>query len=439
MENGRKEDPHYCLDLNCNVIRFGLGPIRRLLQRIQNPHLMYPAVLVGGTNGKGSIAAMISSILQDSGYKVGLYTSPHLTNLCERIRISGSLISEKRMRECIGIIHSHLEEPLTYFEVLTASAYLHFHQEKVDIAVLEVGMGGRLDATNIVTPLVSVVSNVHLDHQEYLGRHLKDIAGEKAEIIKENGVCVTAATQKAVLDVLSRVCRKKGATLYRLGKDIHVRSKGDGTFSYRGIERKIDRLKCSLPGTHQFKNAALALAAAEIVNEKGLHVTQQAMCRGVEGATWEGRLEILRHRPAVLVDGAHNPAAVNVLCEALRNRVAEKRRLLVFGVLRDKNYRLMLKKLLPFFHHVIFTRPKTERAVGLSELTMTARMYGCVADAVEDSGDAMQRALSLAGRDDLICVTGSLYLVGEIKEKYGEHGERNPVVVRQNVAPSVAG
>jgi len=432
--NGKKS-PSILSDLNCDFVHLGLGPIKRLLERIDNPQRMYPGVLIGGTNGKGSIAAILSSILQRSGFKVGLYTSPHLIDLRERIRINDLLISEERMQECVGIVRSHLEEPLTYFEFLTALAFLHFYQEKVDIAVLEVGMGGRLDATNIVTPLVSVISNVYQDHQEYLGRYLKDIANEKAEIIKEKGVCVTAAGQKKVLDILSGTCRRKGATLYRFGKDIRVRAKSTGTFSYQGIGRKINNLYCPLSGAHQIKNAALALASAELITSKGMKVDDKAMITGLANATWEGRLEILQKLPTVLVDGAHNPAGVSTLCDTLQHRSVEQRRILVFGVLRDKNYQLMLKKLLPFFDHVIFTKPKTERAVDLTLLIRIARKYVQFAESIEDNGEALQRALLLADKDDLICVSGSLYLVGEIKKMYVEKSdiaESSPVTALAN-------
>ncbi len=371
--------------------------------------------------------AILSSILKHSGLKVGVYTSPHLMDIRERIRINESLIPEDRMQECIETVRNRLEEDLTYFEILTAVAYLYFHEEKVDIAVLEVGMGGRLDATNVVTPQVSVITNVHHDHQEYLGRFLKNIAMEKAGIIKEKSICVTAANQKSVLDILADTCRKKGVPLFRLGKEVRVRSKGAGNFSYTGIDRKISHLNCPLSGEHQIKNAALALAAAELIRIKGRRIDEQAMCLGLAGAKWEGRLEILQKSPTVLVDGAHNPAGIRSLCDTLRNRSEKEGRLLVFGVLGDKDYPRMLKKLLPLFRRVIFTRPKVERAVDLDKLIPIARNHGHLAEAIEDSREALQRALLLAEKNDLICVSGSLYLVGEIKKIYRETSQ-----VKQN-------
>jgi dihydrofolate synthase / folylpolyglutamate synthase len=413
-------------DLDSDVVHLGLGPVKRLLEKIDNPQLAYPAVLIGGTNGKGSIAAVLSSILRHSGLKVGLYTSPHLMDVRERIRVNESLISAERMEACIETVRSHLEEPLTYFEFLTVVAFLYFCQEKVDIAVLEVGMGGRLDATNVITPMVSVIANVHQDHQEYLGRHLKDIAGEKAGIIKENSLCVTAASQKTVLDILSDTCRRKCVPLYRLGKEIRVRSEGAGNFSYWGIGGKLAHLSCALAGEHQIRNAALALAAAELITVKGRKADERAMRAGMAGARWEGRLEILQYSPTVLADGAHNAAGIRSLCDALQklNPGENKRRYLIFGVLGDKNYPLMLKKLLPYFYTVIFTKPAVERAVELDKLLPIARKYGHLAEDVADSREALQRALSLAGKDDLICVTGSLYLVGEIKKIYLDKNSR---------------
>ena len=431
----QKKDIPSLSDLNCNVIHFGLEPIKRLLEKIGNPQLSYPSVLIGGTNGKGSIAAMLSSILQAGGYKIGLYTSPHLIDIRERIKINDSLISEEKMRECSEIIWRHHGESLTYFEFLTALAYLYFCQEKIDIAVLEVGMGGRLDATNTVTPMVSIISNVHRDHQEYLGRHLKDIAGEKAEIIKENGICITAASQRTVIDILDQTCRRKGATLYRLGKDIRVRAKGNGTFSYQGIGRRVAGLHCPLAGAHQIKNAALALAATEVVIAKGMNVDERTVLTGLASATWEGRLEVLQNLPTVLVDGAHNPAGIRVLCDTLSSRDAQKRRILVFGVLGDKDYQHMLKKLLPLFGTVIFTKPKTERAVEPAKLLRIAQQYGHIAEVVEDNREALQRAFFLAERDDLICVSGSLYLVGEVKKLYAgnlQFSERNSITALTN-------
>jgi dihydrofolate synthase/folylpolyglutamate synthase len=324
------------------------------------------------------------------------------------------------MRECVGFISSHVKDSLTYFEYLTASAFLYFYQEKVDIAVLEVGMGGRLDATNVVKPILSVISNIHRDHEEYLGHHLKHIACEKAAIIKENNICITAVSQKDIIKILDDTCRRKRANLLRLGKDIHVRLKGNGQFSYQGLGLKIANLYSSLSGVHQVKNAALALAAAELITAKGIKVTAEAMITGVASATWEGRLEILQKMPTVIVDGAHNLSAVAVLCDELRQRNSLTRNILIFGVLRDKNYRLMLKKLLPFFQHIIFTRPKTERAVDVDLLMNMAQEYGHFSEAIENCREALKRALSLAGNKDLICATGSLYLVGEIKKIYAE-------------------
>ena len=232
-------------------IRFSLGPISRFLERLNNPQNAYGTVLVGGTNGKGSIAAMVASALSHGGFRVGLYTSPHLIDVRERIRIDGEMISREEMDAWIEIVKAHSTENLTYFEFLTAVAFLYFHRRKVDLAILEVGMGGRLDATNVVSPLVSVVSNISLDHTEYLGSRLEEIAWEKGGIIKNGGVCITAVKQRRLQKLLEEICRTRGATLYSIGREIKINTHPDGSFSYRGIGMRYDNLVCPLKGRHQ--------------------------------------------------------------------------------------------------------------------------------------------------------------------------------------------
>ena len=251
----------YLSSLSKMGIRFGLDPIRLLLERLDNPQNGYPTILIAGTNGKGSVAAMTASMLCAGGFKTGLYTSPDLTDFRERIRINDGMISREEAAACAEQVKERVSEDISYFEFLTAMAFLHFHRQHVDIAVLEVGMGGRLDATNVVLPLLSVITNISLEHREYLGHTLEKIAREKGGIIKEGGICLTAAVQKPVIETLKTLCREKKATFYRLGKEIRTRVHRDGTFSYRGIERRYKRLACPLAGRHQYANAALALGS----------------------------------------------------------------------------------------------------------------------------------------------------------------------------------
>ena len=408
----------YLSGLSSTVIRLGLGPISLLLERLNNPQQKYETILIGGTNGKGSIAAMTASILSQGGFKVGLYTSPHLIDVRERIRINGRMISPEEMDERIGEVRKRVLEEVTYFEFLTAMAFLHFYRENVDIAVLEVGMGGRLDATNVVTPVISVISNISLDHREYLGNCLKDIAREKAGIIKDGGLCISAAKQKSVIRVLEETCRERRAKLYLLGRDLKVIRHRDGTFSYRGIAKTYHNLVCPLVGRHQIENAALTAGTIESMAARGFHVDGGALYRGMKDTIWEGRLEILQHAPMLLVDGAHNPAGVSVLCRALKEFFPYKKLILLFGVLSDKDYRTMLNKLVWLADRIIITRPSIDRAVPPQELVPVTKCYKNHIEIVEKPSEALRRALLTADGEDLICVTGSLYLVGEIKQAF---------------------
>ncbi|MFZ4440239.1 MAG: bifunctional folylpolyglutamate synthase/dihydrofolate synthase, partial [Syntrophales bacterium] len=399
-------------------IRLGLDPVRSLLQRLGNPQESCPAVLIAGTNGKGSVAAMTASLLTAAGFRTGLYTSPDLIDFRERIRIDGRMIRREEIVACAEAVKRGVRETVSYFEFLTAMAFLYFEKEKVDIVVLEVGLGGRLDATNVVTPLVSVITNISLEHREYLGNTLEKIASEKGGIIKEGGICLTAARQKPVIDTLERICRERGASLYRVGKEIRTTIHRDGTFSYRGIGRSFERLTCPLIGRHQISNAALALGAVEMIGDAGFRVNDAAVSKGLKEAQWEGRLEILQRSPMLLVDGAHNAAGAAALRQAFLNDFPHRRLILVFGVLGDKDYRTMSKMLLPLADRVILTRPHSERALPPDSLLPLAEKFNKAIEVINNPGDALRRALSLAGKNDLVCAAGSLYLVGEIKRRH---------------------
>ncbi|MCX5833639.1 MAG: bifunctional folylpolyglutamate synthase/dihydrofolate synthase [Deltaproteobacteria bacterium] len=421
-------DPfEYLSSLKGMGMRLGLEPVTRLLRRLGSPQDRFKAVLVGGTNGKGSIAALIASILTCRGYRVGLYTSPHLVNFRERIRVDGKAISGRDLRRLIGEVRDHIREDVTYFEFTTALAFLHFFRAGVDIAVLEVGLGGRLDATNVVNPEVAVISNISLEHRAYLGRRLTDIAREKGGIIKPGGLVVTAARQKAVIETLEAIGRTRRARIFRIGRDIRVRSSGERTFSYFGIERNFKDLHLRLRGRHQFINAACALGAVELLGRRGLCVDDRSIREGLARCRWEGRLEVLQERPMVVVDGAHNPAGASVLREALEENFSFRRLILVFGVLADKDYRKMLGRLVPVADHIILTKPREERALPPDITARWLRTTGRRAEVIEDSSKALERALRLAGKNDLVCITGSLYLVGETRARFT--GSKKPDIL----------
>jgi dihydrofolate synthase / folylpolyglutamate synthase len=398
-------------------IRFSLDPISRFLESLKNPQDAYGTILIGGTNGKGSIAAMVASVMSRN-FRVGLYTSPHLIDVRERIRVDGDMILQEEMDAWIEVVKAHTKEDLTYFEFLTAVAFLYFRSRKVDLAVLEVGMGGRLDATNVASPLVSVVSNISIDHSEYLGKRLKEITWEKSGIIKEGGVLITAVRQQPLRELLEKICRTRGATLYSVGREIKITTHPDGSFSYRGIGMRYNNLVCPLRGRHQKVNAAAALGVIECLAMRGFGADDDAVINGIHGVRWEGRLEVIRQSPTVLLDGAHNAGGASALYRALKEEFSFRKLIYIFGVLKDKDYKTMLRKLLPLGERLILTSPDVERAMPPEALLPVAHQYVRIIEIEKNSRDALKRALSIADRSDLICVTGSLYLVGEIKRVF---------------------
>jgi dihydrofolate synthase/folylpolyglutamate synthase len=414
-------DPLTYLDsLSNRPIRLGLAPLRRFLVRMEHPERKYTSIVIGGTNGKGSIAAMAASMLTAGGFRTGLYTSPHLLDVRERIRIDGCMIPMEDLWACADAVRRQLNEELTYFEFLTATAFHYFNQKQVDIAVLEVGMGGRLDATNVVKPAVSVISNISLDHRHYLGTRIDQIAWEKSGIISRNGRCLTAARQKQAIGMIKKACRNKKARFFGIGDQIKIRKQAGGCFSFRGLNKRYDHLCCPLRGLHQIDNAALAVGAVLLLAEHGFAVTDKAICQGLRKTQWEGRLEILQERPMVLVDGAHNPAGISSLCVALKEEFHYRRLTVIFGVLEDKDYRTMLRRLSPLSDNLFLTRPESDRAVSPLMLLPVARQYNKDVMIIERPAEALRQALAAADPDDLICATGSLYLVGAVKRFLNE-------------------
>ena len=414
-----KFDPAaYISSLNIDVMRFGLKAISELLLRLGNPQNSYQTILIAGTNGKGSTAAMTASILHCAGYRTGLYTSPHLIDVRERITINKKKISINDFSRIIAAVKKEINQPITYFEVLTAAALLYFQRRKIDIAVLEVGLGGRLDATNVCRPLVSVITNIALDHTAYLGNSLTAIAREKAGIIKQRGVCVTAAKQKTVLEVLENTCRRSKAGLYQLGKEIKIRQQEDGLVTYLGLCSSLNDLIVPLPGRHQLENAALVLATLEIIGKNGFPANIASIRKGLRNTHWEARLEILCHHPLFVVDGAHNPAGISVLCRSLKNDFTYRRLILIFSVLADKDYRKMLRKIAPLTQQIILTQLQSKRAVPVADIQEYVKKMGYQAIITENVAEAILRAFDLAGKNDMICAAGSLYLAGELKQAF---------------------
>jgi dihydrofolate synthase / folylpolyglutamate synthase len=395
-------------------IKFGLSKTKNLLEKFGNPHEGQRYLHIAGTNGKGSVAASVGSILKASGLKVGFYSSPHLVRFTERFSINGLEMDQRTATGLINEVWGAFvqEEPPTFFEVTTAMALMYFARAETDLAIMEVGMGGRLDATNIITPLVSVITGIGMEHQAFLGSRLVDIAREKGGIIKPGVDVVTAATQPAVIRVLEAIASEKGAPLWRVGKDLRYRVNENG-FHYKGPTLHLKGLKPGLNGAFQNRNTALALGIVERLIDKGYVVSTADIAHGLATTRWPGRMQIVGERPLIILDGAHNPPAVRALARSLRSGFIYKRMILVVGVMADKAIYQLLKGIVPLADYVIYTRPVYERAAPPDRLMAASQPFGKPGEAIHPLNRALTRARELADPDDMILVCGSLFTVGE--------------------------
>lgn len=408
----------YLYSLEKHGIKPGLERASALLSALGNPQDSFRSIHVAGTNGKGSVSSMTASVLKEAGFRTGLYTSPHLVKFNERITVSGKTISGNELIEAAREVKTASKKAglsdVTFFEFTTAMAFLHFRKKKAEFAVIETGMGGRLDATNLIIPMVSVITNIALDHTAWLGSTIKEIAAEKAGIIKPGAPVVTGVAQRTALSVIKAAAKKASAPLYIMGKDFHAEGEC-ASFSYSGLSGGLTGVKLTLSGAHQVGNAALALAAIEILRAQGVSITERAIRKGLREAAWPGRFEILSRRPLVVLDGAHNPDGAASLKNALSS-LKKKRLILVIGIMSDKDMDGILKELVPASDLVIATRPKGERSATLSVLMQAASRYGKPVAGIEAVKDACKKALSLASTTDCVCVSGSLFTVGEARE-----------------------
>jgi len=416
----------WVFDLQKYGIKFGLSSTLSLLDRLGLPYDQGRYLHVAGTNGKGSVAAMLSAILTRAGYPVGLFTSPHLVRFEERFRLRDVDISAEGLLHLINRVREAIDEaePPTFFEFAAAMAFLYFHEQGARPVILETGMGGRLDATNIVSPLVSIITNISLDHQFFLGETLSAIAGEKAGIIKNGAPLVTYARQKRVLNLFRERCRELNVSMYVGGEDFKARGISRGRFSYQGMKQHLEKLAVQLSGRHQYKNAAVALAVIELLQDKGFPVPEEAIRLGLAGVRWPGRLERVPQDPRVILDGAHNPDAAHSLARALKQDRSPDRRFLVMGIMADKDGEAILNSLLPLAQTVIFTRPRYFRAAKTEDLARRAEPYALEVLQEPEVAQAVKRAQSLAGPQDQVVITGSLYTVGEALEYFEKMGNQ---------------
>jgi len=409
----------YLYDLQKYGIKFGLSSTSNLLNRLGNPHKNLTAIHIAGTNGKGSTAAMLSAILARAGFQVGLYTSPHLVKFNERFRVNDQDVADREIMTAYRRVKEVIDErePPTFFEMTSAMAFSLFAEKEVEWAIVEVGMGGRLDATNVIQPEITIINNVSYDHQEFLGFTLSQIAREKAGIIKREVPVVTAVRQPVALAVIKTQCLTLNAPCYRVGRQIKVRTVGKQCFSYNGPEWRLQNLHVPLRGRHQVVNAATALGALEILERSGhFNLDSRQIEEGLARTRWPGRLEWFSRRPPVLLDGAHNSGGVVALRQALQKEYHYKKLIIVLGIMADKDFRSMLLKLAPLADQVILTRPKYERAAEPESIKKMAGEFAARTELVRPAREALRRAMSMADSDDLVLVTGSLYFIGEIKE-----------------------
>ncbi len=399
---------------------------RRLAAVLGDPYMSYPTIHITGTKGKGSTGATCMTVCQQAGLKTGLYTSPHLQDFRERLRVDGVMIPKDIFVTLMQQIRPAVDtEPdITWFELMTILAFMYFARERVDVAVIEVGLGGRLDATNIITPRVSVITSLSYDHTYLLGNTLADIAREKAGIIKPGVPVVSAPQPPEALAVLEQIAAERNAPLTLIGRDWTytpgTATESGQTFIAGPSDGPQREYRTPLLGAHQVINSTVALAALDIAARSGLDIPPEAMRAGLAEVDWPGRLEIIRRRPYVVLDAAHNGASARRLHDALRDLFPHKRLFLIYGASVDKDVASMFEALLPSVDHLTLTQAVHPRAHEPSDLAEIAHQGSAVPEIVciASVQDALENALRMAGPDDLICVTGSLFVVGDVRAMY---------------------
>ena len=430
--------------------KFGLGNIAILAEALGAPQNASPCVHIAGTNGKGSTAATIESILRFAGgrgarLRTGMYTSPHLERINERIRIDGAEISDEAFTASFARVAGAIERLMasgalsahpSYFECLTAMAFVAFAEARVDFAVYEVGMGGRFDATNIVTPEVAVITQIEFDHEDYLGHSIEEIAGEKAGIIKPGGWVVSSADRPEARGVIARRAAEVGARL--IETDVAYRHSGvrNEGGCYSASVAAVDSaetisISLALPGRFQVRNAVTAVATARLLAERSFPVSDENIARGIAAVCWPGRLERLAAGPAVFLDGAHNPAGAREVLAFWEENFRGRKIFLVYGAMRDKAVDEIAGLLFPRAQKVILTAPQQPRAISAALLAdMTGHLAGNF-EIVAEPSQALERALELAGPEDAVFATGSLYLVGDLR-RYWAQRAGTPMLARSS-------
>jgi len=414
-------------NLRGGVIDLRLDRMNQALALFDHPERQFLSFHIAGTNGKGSTAAMLHRILSQSGYRVALYTSPHLVSFTERIRVGDEEIAPNEVVALAQEIRNRTSAanvPLTFFEFVTVMAFIYFARRQIDVAVVEVGLGGRLDATNLVRPVVSLISTISKDHEAYLGSDLLSIAREKGGIIKRGIPSVCGALPTEVAALLKDIADERAAPAYFLGRDFIFSLKNEDRFDYRGLKWRLSDLDIALRGKHQKRNAALALAGLEIAARE-FPVNESALRAGLRTVRWPGRFEILRDKPTIVLDGAHNGEGVRALIEELESFREQRTVRLLFAAMEDKDWRLMLEGFSEVVDEIVLTRVNMERCA--DPFYLASQLSGKIPHrAIGNASTALEHILERAESDDIILIAGSLYLIGEMRPLVQEIAAGSP-------------
>lgn len=408
--------------------KLGLKNITELLKRLGDPHKTFPSVHVAGTNGKGSVTSMTTNMLHKAGYKVGMFISPYLERFTERIQVNFEEIPQEDLARLTLLVREKVNEMVrdgfnhpTEFEIVTTLGFLYFAEQKVDIAVVEVGLGGRLDSTNVINPLVSVITSISFDHINVLGNTLKDIAFEKGGIIKPGVPIVSYPQDREAAEVIEDLAKQRNAPYYPIDVN-QIKEKysafQEQSFDFHCYEQVFRDIRIHLPGKHQMLNAACAITAVMILRDKGFFVSDEIIYDGIESARWPGRLELIMEKPTVILDGAHNPSGARALADALRLYFADKKVHLILGILKGKDADNVARTLSSLASDVIITKADSPRGLEVSELADIVRKYHSQIDIqprVEDAILAGINRIKNECEDSILVISGSLYLIGEAR------------------------
>ena len=434
-----EEALNYLYSLIPKGIKLGLENISTVLNGLGNPQLNTPTIHIAGTNGKGSTAAFCESILRNAGYKVGLYTSPHLNHFGERIQINRIPLSENELIQLVAKVKhvvENLKIPITFFEFATAMAFLHFAEQETDINVIEVGMGGRLDATSLCKGDITIITSIAKDHTSYLGTKIEEITFEKASVIKEGGTVFAVKGTKKVQEVIKSISDIKSATAQFLGEHF-VLKKNPGKNSpslitYQNPNVCLKDLEISLAGGFQASNAALALSAClHHARKSGKEISEQSIRTSLKNTSWAGRMEVISSRPTILLDIAHNPAAVKEMAKSAQKLFSYTRVIVIYGAMKDKQSDEMLQELTNFADHFILVRPNQERSENPTRFKKILKKYNTPCEVIESIPKAIRKVKQTALSDDMVCITGSIFTVGEAR-----HYLENESDFKTTISPS---